>query len=131
MRRHKLLTVLLLIALAAFAVGCKTAPVYTVTDAPVNTVKKSVTQAEVKNAIMRAGSRLGWRMSDTKPGLITAQLLKRKHSVVVEIPYTTKSYSINYKDSTEMQYDGANIHKYYNNWVRNLDQRIALELQSL
>ena len=130
MRRTKFLTVVLLVALAGFAVGCKTAPVHNIADAPVNT-SKSVTQNEVKNAIMRAGSGLGWQMKETGPGRLSATLIKRTHKAVLDITYDTKTYSINYKDSSDLNYDGSNIHKYYNNWVLNLDKRISLELNSL
>lgn len=131
MRRHKLLTVLLLIAVAAFAVGCRTSPVYNVAASPVQTANKTPTQADVRSAIMRAGTALRWRVADAGPGKLTATLYQRQHVAIVEISYDTKSYSIDYKDSTELMYDGQNIHNHYNNWIRNLDRRIAMELMSL
>jgi hypothetical protein len=50
---------------------------------------------------------------------------------VVDINYTVKSYNISYKDSTELNYDGTNIHKNYNGWIQNLDKGIRAQLSNL
>jgi hypothetical protein len=49
----------------------------------------------------------------------------------MEIKYDTKQYSIAYKDSQGLQYDGAQIHKTYNGWVQRLDGRIKAQLSQL
>jgi len=49
----------------------------------------------------------------------------------VAIAYSTRSYSITYKDSHTMNYDGATIHRNYNKWVRNLEILINRQLSSL
>jgi hypothetical protein len=132
MRKNKLFTALVLIMLAAVVIGCRNSPVHNVTNAPVTAPgKKALTQTSVRDAIVRAGSGLGWRLKEEKAGHMTGTLALRTHVAVVDITYDTKAYNINYKDSAELGYDGANIHKNYNGWVQNLDKRIAMELQSL
>jgi hypothetical protein len=49
----------------------------------------------------------------------------------MDIKYNTKSYSIEYKDSQGLKYDGTNIHKNYNSWVMNLDNRIRAQLSTM
>ena len=119
----------LLVLLTACSSG-KLLPVNNVTNAPV-VANRAVTQDDVKTAIIRAGAKLGWQMLVTKPGLITATLVLRTHTAIVEIPYDAKSYSIKYKDSTNLKYDGNGIHPYYNNWIINLDQGIRVQLASV
>ena len=55
----------------------------------------------------------------------------RKHMARVAIAYSTRSYSITYKDSHTLAYDGATIHRNYNKWVRNLKILINRQLGSL
>jgi len=119
-------TILLTLSL----IGCRTAPVYNVDEAPVNASGK-VTLDDVKNAIIAAGVGLGWQMKAVEPGHIVASLFIRKHSAVVDIPYTASSYSIQYKDSTELNYDGTTIHSNYNGWIQNLDHAIQARLSAM
>ena len=66
--------------------GCmRCGPIQNVTDATVPSSGKALSNDEVKKAIMRAGTTLGWKMSADAPGKITATLDVRKHSAVVEI----------------------------------------------
>lgn len=119
-------------ALVLLAAGCRTpTPVYNVTDAQVVATKANPSLDEVGQAIQRAGVSLGWQMKLTKPGHILGTLNLRTHVAVVDVNYSTKSYSIKYKDSTELNYDGTNIHPNYNSWVQNLDQRIRAQLSAL
>ena len=111
--------------------GCVTAPVYNVTRAPVTSSKANVTLDDVSKAIVRAGTQLGWQMKETKPGHILATLYLRTHVAVVDVNYSTTSYSITYKDSTDLDYDGTNIHKNYNGWIQNLDKGIRTQLSLL
>lgn len=111
--------------------GCASRPpVYNVTDAPV-AAPRNATNDDVKKAIIRAGSALGWQMKETAPGQIVGTLNLRKHMAVVDIPYSTKSYSIKYRDSAELDYDGSHIHKNYNGWIMNLQKGIDTQLRLL
>jgi len=111
--------------------GCGTQPVYNVSDSPVAASKPNPSLDEVGKAIQRAGVALGWQIKETKPGHMLGTLYLRKHVAVVDINYSVKSYSIKYKDSTELNYDGANIHKNYNGWIQNLDKGIRAQLSTL
>jgi len=119
-----------MIVLTLALVGCRTAPVYNVTEAPVNSASE-VKAEDVKRAILTAGAGLGWQMKEVEPGHIVGSLFLRKHSAIVDIPYSATSYSIQYKDSTELGYDGTNIHSNYNGWIQNLDRAIKASITVL
>jgi hypothetical protein len=44
------------------------------------------------------------------------------------VTYDTKTYNIQYKDSSNLDYNGTSIHKNYNGWVENLDKAIRSQL---
>jgi hypothetical protein len=52
----------------------------------------------------------------------------RNHTATAEVKYNTKTYSIRYLDSTNLDASGGNIHKNYNGWIENLDREIRAEL---
>ena len=47
---------------------------------------------------------------------------------VVDIEYDAKTYWIEYKDSTNLDYTGSSIHKNYIGWIENLDKAIRAQL---
>lgn len=105
------------------------APIQNVTDAPVPSASgRALSGAEVRKAIMRAGSTLGWQMNAGVPGKITGTLNVRKHTAVVEIPYSPRSYSIIYKSSVNLNEEEGQIHNNYNGWVKNLARSIDANL---
>lgn len=105
------------------------APIQNVTDAPVPSVSgKALSSDEVRKAIMRAGATLGWKMNADAPGKVTGTLNLRTHTAVVEIPYSTSSYSINYKSSVNLNAEDGQIHNNYNGWVKNLAKGIDANL---
>lgn len=122
---------LLAFASLMLVAGCAGTPVHNVSGAPVETNSRNVSLDSVENAIRRAGASLGWQMRTIKPGLMVGTLNVRNHSAVVDVAYNTKSYNITYKDSSNLNYDGTNIHKNYNSWVQNLDNKIRVELSTL
>ena len=121
---------ILIPAMALLVVGCRIAPVYDVNQAPVAT-SRAVSMSEIEQTIRQAGSSLGWQMVPKGPGTIEGTLILRDHRAVVDIKYDTKSYSIKYKDSSNLQYDGTNIHSNYNGWVQRLDNTIRARLTGL
>ena len=124
--------VIVVLAVVLLAAGCRGAvPIYNVTDAPVAASKANPSLDDVGKAIERAGATLGWQMKPTKPGQMVGTLYLRKHVAVVDVNYGVKSYSIQYKDSTELDYDGGNIHPNYNGWIQNLDKAIRAQLSTL
>jgi hypothetical protein len=106
-------------------------PPYNVIDASVNANKSPLTAEDVSKAIRRAGGGLGWKVDLAGPGAMTGTLVLRTHTAVVDILYDTKTYSIKYKDSVNLKYNGTTIHKNYNGWVQNLDKAIQREMQLL
>jgi hypothetical protein len=50
---------------------------------------------------------------------------------VVDIKYNTKTYSIIYKSSQNLDYDGKNIHSNYNGWIQRLNQAIQSQLSGI
>ncbi|MCT7911958.1 hypothetical protein N5912_08950 [Arcobacter lacus] len=112
--------------------GCRTATLYNVSDSPIE-VKKGTSEEQVYKAIKNAGSSLGWMITKVKPGLAQGQLNIRKHMAIVDISYNTTSYSINYRNSSQLDYNAQKntIHQNYNGWVQNLDNAIKIQLNNL
>lgn len=128
--------VLLFFCVALLVVtGCRGGgPIYNVKDAPVSTATgKEVTLDQVTKAIIEAGTGLKWSMAVVKPGQIVGTLFVRSHSAVVDITYTTKAYSITYKDSNNLKYNAERqtIHENYRGWIQNLDNAIRGKLSTL
>ena len=110
------------IAAAAFGLaGCAT-PIYNVQSAPFlhpGTLETRTAQ------IQRAGAGLGWQMDPIRPGVMRATLNLRTHVAVTEITYDAQRFAIRYVDSSNLGYDGTNIHKNYNGWIHNLERAIS------
>jgi len=102
------------------------APVQDVGPEPIVPAPASI--ENVEKAILKAGAGLGWQMKPVAPGKIEGTLLIRVHRAVVDITYDMKTFSIKYKDSTELKYDGTNIHQNYNVWVADLAKQIRVNL---
>jgi hypothetical protein len=122
----RVLPVVGLLLLAA----CQASPVYNVESAPLN-APEGATISQVTEAIKQAGIGLGWQMKPEKDGQMTGRLFLRTHVAVVDITYDIKKYSIYYLDSTNLNYDGQSIHKYYNSWVRNLSNAILVQVSAI
>ena len=126
------LGVITILIVASLAVtGCRIAPVYNVHNAPVTVPNETPTMDDVATAIKRAGNTLGWQIKEDSPGQITGTLNLRRHTAVVDIVFNTEEYSILYKDSTALNYDGKQIHRNYNGWIQNLDNAIKVQLNTL
>jgi len=123
--------VILASVFAILLVSCRSAPVYNVSDAAIAADKSNLTLEDVSKAIMRAGGGLGWQMKPEGTGHMVGTLYLRTHVAIVDIDYTTKSYSIKYKDSKDLDYDGTNIHSNYNGWIQNLKKAIDVQLRLL
>ena len=129
MKRASILsTVFILGALVLW--GCAPAPVLNVNDESI-VVGDKYSQEDVQKAITRAGAQLGWQMKDVAPGHMVGTLRIRTHLAEVDIKYDKTKYSINYKDSVNLGYDGANIHKNYNVWISDLNKAIHSQLENM
>ena len=118
---------LILIMLA----GCRTGSVLDIRDAGIPTaVGQHLTMDEVATGILAAGSKHGWTMAIQTQGHIVGTLVLRRHTAVVDIFYSTNSYSILYKDSSNLKYDPTRktIHANYSSWISNLNDAIQKEL---
>jgi len=129
MRTLKIL--ILLASLVLVLVGCRSNPVYNVTDMSFTTTTGNYSTNDVRNAILQAGTAQGWQMQAVRPGLISGTLNIRNHMAQVDIPYDRSRYSILYRDSDNLRYDGTNIHSNYNGWVQNLRNAINTRLSLL
>jgi hypothetical protein len=131
MRSNQLKNVVLTVGSAALIISCAASlpPVQNVESQPAD--KPWVMLGEVGNAIVRAGVLLNMTMRKVRPGLITATYAPGGLSATMEIKYDTRQYSITYKDSQGLKYDGTGIHKTYNTWVQRLDQGIRAQLSTL
>ena len=126
MNYKKILIVLGVLLLLA---SCTSRPIVNITDSPiVTTGGRQLTEDQVRKAIVSAGNGLGWVIAPVSPGMVTGTLNLRTHLAVVDIRYTTKSFSIIYKDSTNLHYRNGQIHRDYNGWIENLDRDIRSEL---
>lgn len=113
--------------------GCaRTAPILELSDIPATTASgKALSASQVRNAIVTAGTSLGWRIADAGPGRLEGTLVLRAHTAVVDIPYSSAGYSIRYKRSENLNESGGQIHSNYNGWVQNLDRTIRTEISRL
>lgn len=93
---------------------------------------KPLTLAQVKQAIVVGSTRQRfWSVSPVKEGVMVGTLnIKNKHYATVDIVYTTSSFSIKYRESTNLLYqkdeNGIDqIHHNYNRSLQSLRQNIA------
>ncbi len=136
---HVLLIVVtgLLFSLTAWARS--SIPVVEYTDLPIVTSSgKSLLSEEVKEIIMTAGQQQQWQFVDgpEKNTLIGTLNVRNKHSISINIHYSTNSYSIAYRDSAKMNFkiDASGqklIHPKYNLWIQNLIADIKSEAAKL
>src|SRR5271170_7448636 len=112
------------VAIAALVLtACGTsAPIMNINHAPIVNNNPNISLDDVGKAIQRGGAALGWIMQADRPGHVLGTLKLRTHVAIVDINYDANSYSIIYKNSTNLKYDGKNIHRNYNGWIENLDK---------
>ncbi|WP_339630776.1 hypothetical protein [uncultured Sneathiella sp.] len=113
-------------ALAVLLSGCfgRVQPIYNAEANPVPVKLQETSLDNIGTIIQTSAINRGWVISDAQPGKMKATLHNRTHVAVVEISYTKTSYSINYVSSVDLLYDGANIHRSYNKWIRTLQNDI-------
>ncbi|WP_139117474.1 hypothetical protein [Endozoicomonas atrinae] len=121
------------IAIAAFSVfmtACVAGkPIHNIDNATVNvTGTKEVSTADVRKAILKATSTKGWTVKEIAPGQMEATVHVRDHTAVVDIDYSKTNYSIQYKNSINLNHKGDTIHRNYNKWIILLDREIQKEL---
>ena len=120
--------------LVLILMGCRAGgQVYEVKDAPIQTASgKELSLEQVQKAIIDAGIKQTWIMTPVKLGEMLGEYNVQSHQIHVMIPYTTKNYSILYKDSSNLRYDPAKrtIHVNYQKWIERLDNEIKARLST-
>ncbi len=111
--------------------ACGPVPIYTVDNAEYVSVNGKVTLEQAKDAIIRAGENRKWQIEEIIPGHMTAKRIVGHQKTEVDIKYNTKAFSIIYKDSKNLEYDGLKIHANYNKWIQNLQHNINTQFDSL
>jgi hypothetical protein len=84
--------------------------------------------AQVRDAIIEAATDRGWIVKENDPGRFLLETFIRSHSAMVTVDYSPTTYAITYTDSENLLYNGANIHKNYNEWIRQLQIQIDRRL---
>lgn len=116
--------------LAVMLSGCfgRVQPVYNAEANPIPVKLQETSVENIGNIIQTSAINRGWTVSDVSPGKMKATLHSRTHVAVIEITYSKSDYSINYVSSVDLLYDGANIHRNYNKWIRTLQNDINKNL---
>lgn len=131
MKRNVLILLLLTLILCFSSVACQRKGVPAVEPSnPSISAYGKFTKNQVRDAILRGGTNIGWQMREEKPGVVLGTWSARQNSVTVEIPYTEKDYVIKYHSSENMLYDASDntIHQNYNRWVDRLNRNITAEI---
>jgi hypothetical protein len=93
-------------------------PIYNVETMTVLTgSRKPATAQQIRDAIITGATAKRWQVREVGEGHLVAQIFVRSHMAEVDITYDATSYSITYKDSTNLRYDGTLIHRNYNKWI--------------
>ena len=117
------------VILAAPAAAYAATPIENLIDMPIPMKADGTerTLEEVRKGISIGCKERGWSPAVVAEQTMRASILVRgKHYVEVEIPYTTTSYSIIYRSSRGMDYneEKQKIHRKYNGWVGKLANTI-------
>ncbi len=117
-------SVLIALALAAGLGACvqMVVPMQTLAGVPIT---HPDAEAGVGAAVDRALAARNWVVTERRPGETDATLIGSEFRADITVRYTASSYSVVYRDSEGLDYDGAKIHRHYNNWLNNL--RISIE----
>lgn len=96
------------------------------------TVPCALSAEKVRAAVRTGVLGRGWIPTDKGAGVVEARLDKRKHVAVVHIKHSPKTVGILYHSSENLDYSGegagATIHHNYNNWIKNIEKDITLNL---
>jgi hypothetical protein len=95
--------------------------------------QKGVTLAQIQRNVEQTAIGLGWELSDVKTGSFIARRSwdGDKHNVAVDVVYDAQRFSIRYKDSKAMSYNGRSIHHTYNDMVELLRDKIKTNISTL
>lgn len=133
-------TILLFLALSISGLAAARAP-EAIEDYPAVAVVgvngRALSADEVRQVVQAAAAAKKWNVTGRTDGSMLASLSWNgdKHVIVVEITCSTGTYSLRYKDSSNMNYAVLNnkpsIHPYYNRFVRDLNELVRIEAMKL
>jgi len=132
----RILFCLALLAAALPAGAARTAALLNYEELPVQTADgKALTLEQVRKAIIAGAATRQWAASVQPNNVVQLTYSRGKHTAVVAVKYSTKTYSIHYVDSTDLNYgmEGGKpvIHPNYNGWINNLRQAIDVQLRTM
>ncbi len=123
---------LILVSSIVLFIGCGSGTqIVNYQNSPIQASAGKKNQENIRRAIILAGTSTGWQMQEVSKGVIIATRFSSGRMAKVDINYTTESFNITYKDSSNFHYDGTNIHKTYNSWVEQLHKTIAENLSTM
>lgn len=122
---------LIALALATGLAACVSMIIPVQTYENISIAQHNKSADEVGPAIERALLSRNWVVTARRPGEIDASLIGAEFRANITVPYSGASYSLRYRDSEGLDYDGQNIHRHYHNWMVNLQVSIERELASV
>ena len=126
---RNLLAACLIVLLSACA---KITPIYNIELETIVTASGNApTLDQARYTIRRAVIAKTWKVKDTGPNSIEANRYKGVKHAQVAIKFSPTEYSIHYKSSKQLLYDGFKIHRRYNSWVKGLRKKINLYFSQL
>ncbi len=125
-RRTLLISVATLGILASSAAWSRSAAIQTITSPIFST--SEVTLEKVRTAIIRGGLAKNWQVVGENGQKLTLKYVKKVHVAACDVTYDTKSYTITINPMTTLIQGPNEVHPKYNQWVRNLDKQIQLQL---
>lgn len=125
----RLLTIWLLCTGVFLSVSCGSSnPILNYQEVPTAGNSGTANLNNVQRAILTACARNGWQPKVAGNGHIAATKYLSGRIAVVDIHFSAETYSIAYRDSSNMGYDGTSINPLYNDWVESLNQEIRTKL---
>ena len=116
-----------------FVAACTTRPVIDYNENSLNVPSSAnLTMQQVEEAIFKAATVRHWEIRRIRQGELEAKYDVKSHGryvAFVRIIHDTRSYSIIYKDSSNLKFKEGRIHRNYNNWIRRLKLEIQKQTQ--
>lgn len=91
-------------------------------------IPSGLSNTDIENAIRTAGIKCHWIVTVENPNLIRGDLHFEKYYVHIDIPHDNRSYSILYRESTNLKYKNGEIRGGYNKCVEKLNRNIQVQL---
>ena len=104
--------------------GCAHLNLYPVMNFEDQPILDGVTPQAFQEAVIAGTVRRGWIFRRVTDGHLEGTLQVRSHSAVVDLRHTESTYSITYRDSMNLMFNGSEIHRNDNRWVVNLNRDI-------